>query len=284
MKELDLLRLNINNIDSKIVFLYEERLNLCQKISSVKKDQNLPIFNKDREQKLKEINYSLIKNHSHLMSYQFFFDNILFLSKEYQSLNNLPSLYKEIIITCKEIFLKQIISKEQIVKFIIDKLNIFNIKIEEYSKTKNNSLSFWIDESSFNSIFFSHIIDNKVIFSVAFNINNNDLFYTFENILFHNYSSCNPMETKHKSAIDIGLLKNILSTSLNDTNELIKKFNFAYYINTFDALSLLQKGLINFYLTETSDYLINLLKPLNFQTKTIKFNQTTINLILKEND
>ena len=175
MKELDLLRLNINNIDSKIVFLYEERLNLCQKISSVKKDQNLPIFNKDREQKLKEINYSLIKNHSHLMSYQFFFDNILFLSKEYQSLNNLPSLYKEIIITCKEIFLKQIISKEQIVKFIIDKLNIFNIKIEEYSKTKNNSLSFWIDESSFNSIFFSHIIDNKVIFSVAFNINNNDL-------------------------------------------------------------------------------------------------------------
>lgn len=284
MKELDLLRLNINEIDSKIISLYEERLDICQKISLIKKEQNLPIFNKEREEILKETNYSLIKNYHHLMSYQFFFDNVLFLSKEYQTLNNLPDLYKEIIITCKELVLKRIIAKDSIASFINEKLKTFDIKIEESIKPKNNTLSFWIDESSITSIFFSYVIDNDVLFSVAFNIDNLDLYYTINNILFHNYYPCEFIKNKHQSAISFNLFKKLLSTSLVDLNELIKSFDFSSYLNSFTALSLLQKGLINVYLTDNVEYLINLLAPLKFQTKAIECNQTIIHLIYKNCD
>lgn len=281
MKELDFLRLKINEIDSKIISLYEDRLDICQKISLIKKEQNLPIFNKEREEKIKEINYSLIRDFHHLISYQFFFENILFLSKEYQTLNNLPDLYKEIIITCKELNLKKIIAKDKISLFINDKLKTFNIKIEESIEPKNNTLSFWIDESSITSIFFSYVIENNVLFSIAFNIDNNDLYYTINNTLFHNYYPCEFIENKHQSAISFNLFKKLLSTSLVDLNELIKRFDFSSYLNFFTALSLLQKGLINVYLTDNFEYLINLLAPLNFQTKTIEYNQDTIYLIYK---
>lgn len=61
MGDLDLLREKIDYIDKQIVNLFEERLNICKEIGRIKKDNNLPIFNQERENKVIEKNSSLIK-------------------------------------------------------------------------------------------------------------------------------------------------------------------------------------------------------------------------------
>lgn len=60
MEELDLLRKKIDSIDEQIAHLFEQRLHICKKIGKIKKENNLPILNKNREQEVIEKNSSLI--------------------------------------------------------------------------------------------------------------------------------------------------------------------------------------------------------------------------------
>ncbi|MFH1534300.1 MAG: chorismate mutase [Nitrospirota bacterium] len=56
MDKIQNLRKNINEIDTKISDLLKERLNSVKKIGEIKKSQNLPVIDSDRE---KEILFSL---------------------------------------------------------------------------------------------------------------------------------------------------------------------------------------------------------------------------------
>lgn len=60
MEELDLLRKKIDSIDEQIAHLFEQRLHICKEIGKIKKENNLPILNKNREQEVIEKNSSLI--------------------------------------------------------------------------------------------------------------------------------------------------------------------------------------------------------------------------------
>lgn len=52
MDEIKNLREKINNIDSKIALLLKERLTSVQKIGKIKKSQNLPIKDTERETRI----------------------------------------------------------------------------------------------------------------------------------------------------------------------------------------------------------------------------------------
>lgn len=67
MNELEKLRKEIDEIDEKIAILFNERMKIVQKIKDYKKENNLPIQDKNREE-------SLIKQ------------NLAYINKEYQDL------------------------------------------------------------------------------------------------------------------------------------------------------------------------------------------------------
>lgn len=52
MTELDLLRIKINKIDTKLVELFKERLEVSREIGKFKKENNLPIFDEKREREI----------------------------------------------------------------------------------------------------------------------------------------------------------------------------------------------------------------------------------------
>lgn len=60
--KLDDLRKEIEIIDRDLAFLIEKRLKICQEIGEEKKKLNLPIFDANREQILKEKNASYLDN------------------------------------------------------------------------------------------------------------------------------------------------------------------------------------------------------------------------------
>ncbi len=49
MRELSEIRKDIDLVDEKLKALFEERLSLCREISEYKKENDLPIYDKDRE-------------------------------------------------------------------------------------------------------------------------------------------------------------------------------------------------------------------------------------------
>ena len=60
--KLDKLRKEIEIIDKDLALLIEKRLKICQEIGEEKKKLNLPIFDANREQILKEKNASYLDN------------------------------------------------------------------------------------------------------------------------------------------------------------------------------------------------------------------------------
>lgn len=54
MTELDLLRIKINKIDTKLVELFKERLEVSREIGKFKKENSLPIFDEKREREIVE--------------------------------------------------------------------------------------------------------------------------------------------------------------------------------------------------------------------------------------
>ena len=81
--ELEKARIEINEIDEKMVKLLEKRFNLVLQIGQYKKENNIPVFDKSREKKVIKNCISNLENKSYS--------------------NSIETIYKQIMDTCKEI-------------------------------------------------------------------------------------------------------------------------------------------------------------------------------------
>ncbi len=79
--ELNELRKQIDKVDKQMAELFEERMNLVKKVSQYKKEHNLPILDKERENLVKEKNHQYIINKDLLPLYDEFISHLMDLSK-----------------------------------------------------------------------------------------------------------------------------------------------------------------------------------------------------------
>ena len=63
--DIDDYRNRIDEIDKEITKLFEERMDTVINIANYKKDNNLPIFNRDREDEVIEKNVGYLKNNDY---------------------------------------------------------------------------------------------------------------------------------------------------------------------------------------------------------------------------
>lgn len=84
MEDLKQLRDRIDEIDEKIVSLFEERMETVLKIADYKKQNNVPILNMSREKDVVEKNIKRLKNKDFENSLEKFFIYMMNLSKEEQ--------------------------------------------------------------------------------------------------------------------------------------------------------------------------------------------------------
>ena len=79
--ELNELRKQIDKVDKQMAELFEERMNLVKKVGQYKKEHNLPILDKERENLVKEKNHQYIINKDLLPLYDEFISHLMDLSK-----------------------------------------------------------------------------------------------------------------------------------------------------------------------------------------------------------
>lgn len=85
MSSLDELRQKIDQVDSKLVELFEERLDLVEKIAKYKEEKGLPIFDSCREKQVLEKTLSRLKNKTRAKQIEEFFKNLMLISRNYQA-------------------------------------------------------------------------------------------------------------------------------------------------------------------------------------------------------
>ncbi|MDE6656357.1 MAG: chorismate mutase [Anaeroplasmataceae bacterium] len=84
MSKLDEARTKINQIDEKMLKLFEERMQAVQMVAEYKLENHLPVLDASREQSIIEKNISMLKNKELESYYRIFFEGVLNSSKEYQ--------------------------------------------------------------------------------------------------------------------------------------------------------------------------------------------------------
>ena len=84
MKKLNDLRLEINQIDLQLKNLFLKRLDVAKQIGEFKKDNQLPIFDKERELEIINKANSDLKDSEYKKLYIEFLKTIMKLSKEVQ--------------------------------------------------------------------------------------------------------------------------------------------------------------------------------------------------------
>lgn len=84
MSLIDDARNKINEIDKKMVELFEDRINAVMDVLKYKKEHNLPVFDEKRELELIEKNISLLTDESLKEYYMIFLKGVLESSKKYQ--------------------------------------------------------------------------------------------------------------------------------------------------------------------------------------------------------
>ena len=84
MNDLNKLREQINIIDKEMLDLFEKRMNFSKSIAKYKKENNLPIFNKERENEVINNNKELLENKEYSIYYEKFIKSLMDISKEYQ--------------------------------------------------------------------------------------------------------------------------------------------------------------------------------------------------------
>lgn len=110
MDALEGYRKEIDNIDKEITRLFEERMNVVLKVAEYKKENNLPIFHKGREEVVIEKNINRLENKDYSLEIRKFYNSLMEVSRELQSRKlNRVSSYEDI----KELN----ISKEDILGF-----------------------------------------------------------------------------------------------------------------------------------------------------------------------
>lgn len=84
MTKLDDARIIINNVDRQIAQLFEERMNASKMVAEYKKENNLPIFDAEREKIVITNNTEYIQNEELKSYYKLFIQYMMDLSKDYQ--------------------------------------------------------------------------------------------------------------------------------------------------------------------------------------------------------
>lgn len=85
MAGLDDYRIKIDELDKEITRLFEERMDTVIEIANYKKDNNLPIFNRDREDEVIEKNVGYLNNNDYSEETRKFFISLMEVSRELQS-------------------------------------------------------------------------------------------------------------------------------------------------------------------------------------------------------
>lgn len=81
MAEIDDYRNKIDEIDKQITNLFEQRMDIVMKVGEYKKENNLPIFNKNREDEVIKKNIGYLKNSKYAEGLKDFFQNIMNIAK-----------------------------------------------------------------------------------------------------------------------------------------------------------------------------------------------------------
>lgn len=84
MKDLNECRKRIDEIDDTLIALFEERMEIATSVADYKIKNNLPIFNKERENQVIEKNLSKIKNKDIKKYGEKMLHCLMDLSKDYQ--------------------------------------------------------------------------------------------------------------------------------------------------------------------------------------------------------
>ncbi len=85
MTELELLRKEIDEIDSEIIKLYEKRMGVVKSVIKYKVENNIPVLDKSREGSMLEKNLKKIENEDYKKYYQDVLKGYLKASKDMQN-------------------------------------------------------------------------------------------------------------------------------------------------------------------------------------------------------
>jgi monofunctional chorismate mutase len=81
MNKLEQARLIINEVDSKMIELFKERMNAARMVAEHKKENNLPVLDKAREEALIKKNIELLNDKELEQYYLTFLEGMLTASK-----------------------------------------------------------------------------------------------------------------------------------------------------------------------------------------------------------
>lgn len=82
MNKLECLRSEIDKIDTKLIELFEKRMDISQEIAEYKKNNEIPIFDEEREREVLEKNIEKAKKHR--VYVREFMNCIMIISKKIQ--------------------------------------------------------------------------------------------------------------------------------------------------------------------------------------------------------
>lgn len=85
MADLDDYRVRIDEIDKEITKLFEERMNVVLNVAKYKMDNNLPIFNRGREDEVIEKNISYLENKDYAGELKEFYNDLMEVSRHLQN-------------------------------------------------------------------------------------------------------------------------------------------------------------------------------------------------------
>ena len=85
MTELEKCRVEIDEIDRKIIELYEKRMNIVKKVTQYKIENSMPVLDSNRESKMLEKNLNLINELEFKKYYPSVLNGFLKASKDMQS-------------------------------------------------------------------------------------------------------------------------------------------------------------------------------------------------------
>lgn len=86
MKNLEGLRLEIDDIDRQMVALFEKRMEIVSKVGDIKIKNNISVLDSRREERVMEKNMSYLNNKELSPYLKEFYHKIMDLSKDYQNI------------------------------------------------------------------------------------------------------------------------------------------------------------------------------------------------------
>lgn len=82
--KLDIAREIINEVDSQMIELFKQRMDAAKMVAEYKKENNKPIYDKQREEALINRNLEVLNNKELEQYYKTFIEGVLKASKDYQ--------------------------------------------------------------------------------------------------------------------------------------------------------------------------------------------------------